>query len=249
MKRIIFLLICMMSALSASTIEAPVLSVNEANQTLTIKVKRVDVGVSGFLVHHITSKHSSILKSVEVISYDAKKKKAILKMHPFTTLHNDALPRGKWKPTVGDSVVLASRYSRGLLIAPSEELYHRIAKSVEIEWVHPDIFAALLSYRGHPTPLQEDFKAMSDATGVGLLFIYLKQRVYTVDIKTLKILSISDAPLKEGHIKLPFYSRVEKIDANWWGEGSSRLKDYASYYFGLLKKYNPQIEIRKKDDR
>lgn len=259
MKHIIFLLIFMISTLSASTINAPVLSINEVNQTLTIEVPKVDVGVSGFLVHHIAPGHSSILKNVNVISYDADTKIATLKMRPFSALKNNALPTGEWKPTVGDSVELAFGYSRALLIAPSEEIYHRITKSVRIQWIHPDLFATVLSYRGHPTPLKEDFEAMSDASSVGLLFIYLDKKVYTIDIKTFKILTISDAPLTQDSVKLPFYSRVKRIEANWWGEGSDELESYEPYYFELLKKYNSnnkallenskKFELGKKDDR
>jgi hypothetical protein len=109
--------------------------------------------------------------------------------------------------------------------------------------VHIDIFATIISYRGHPTPLKEDFNAMNLASSVGLLFIYLDKKLYTVDIKTFVILSISDAPLVQDTLQLPFYSRVEKIEANWWGEGSNELEVYEPYYFELLKEYNPQNKV------
>ena len=38
--------------------------------------------------------------------------------------------------------------------------------------------------------------------------------------------------------KTPFYTRVEKIDAAWWGAGSSRMDSYAPHYYELLVKYN-----------
>jgi len=89
----------------------------------------------------------------------------------------------KWQVQVGDSVELAFGYSRSLLIAPNEKIYYKIAKSVKTQWIHPDLFATILSFRGHPTPTKEDFEAMADASSVGLLFIYLNQKVYTLDIK------------------------------------------------------------------
>jgi len=251
MKYIIVLLL-MSYEVFAALIKAPIISVNEKNATATIKLKHIDVGVSGFIVHKITKKHSSILKNVQVVSYDKETKIATLKMTPFTALRNNSLPTGKWKVEVGDEAQLAFGYSRALLIAPSEEIYHRITKSVQIQWVSPDLFATVLSYRGHPTPLKEDFEAMSIASSVGLLFFYLDQKVYTVDIKSFKILSISDAPLKQDSVKLPFYSRVEKIDANWFGKGNEELKVYAPYYYKLLissNKKNKQLyEIIKNGD-
>jgi hypothetical protein len=36
----------------------------------------------------------------------------------------------------------------------------------------------------------------------------------------------------------PFYTRVEKIDANWWGAGSSEMETYAPHYYELLVEAN-----------
>ena len=293
MKYIVLLLLFTLH-LFAAMIKAPILSVDEKHMTATIKLDHIDVGVSGFIVHTLAPNHTSILKNAHVIKYDKESHIATLKMSEFTALRNNSLPSGKWKVSVGDEAQLAFGYSRALLIAPSEEIYHRITKSVQIQWVHVDLFATVLSYRGHPTPLKEDFEAMSRASSVGLLFFYLDQKVYTLDIKSFTILSISDAPLKEDFeamsiagsiglvffyldqkvytvdiksfkilsisaaplkqdsVKLPFYSRVEKIDANWFGKGNEELKAYAPYYYELLianNKKNKQLyEVIKNGD-
>lgn len=239
----LFLLLILALGVSASTIKTTLLSLDYKTQTATVKLDKVDVGVSGFLVHAIAENHTSILQHVHVIAYNKETKIATLKMEEFNSLQNNALPTGKWKAVVGDRVELAFGYSRSMLIAPSEEIYHRITKSVQTHWVHIDIFAMIISYRGHPTPLKEDFNAMNIASSVGLLFIYLDKKLYTVDIKTFVILSISDAPLVQDTLQLPFYSRAEKIEANWWGEGSSELEAYEPYYFGLLKEYNPLNKV------
>jgi hypothetical protein len=236
----IFLLLLMAFSLQASLIKAPLLSVDAKSQTATAKFEKIDVGVSGFIVHHISANHTSILKNVHVIAYDKASKIATLKMSPFNALKNNALPSGKWKPSVGDTVALAFGYTRSLLIAPSEEIYHRITTSVQTEWVHVDLFATVISYRGHPTPLKEDFEAMSIASSVGLLFIYLDKKLYTIDIKSFVILSISDAPLTQDSVQLPFYSRIKHIEANWFGAGSDEMKSYEPHYYELLVEYNPK---------
>ena len=237
MKYIVLLLLFTLH-LFAAMIKAPILSVDEKNMTATIELDHIDLGVSGFIVHSLAPNHTSILKNAHVIAYDKASHIATLKMSEFTALRNNSLPSGKWKVSVGDEAQLAFGYTRALLIAPSEEIYHRTTKSVQIQWVHADLFATVLSYRGHPTPLKEDFEAMSIASSVGLLFFYLDQRVYTLDIKSFTILSISDAPLKQDSVKLPFYSRIENIEANWWGEGSGELEEYAPHYYELLVRYN-----------
>ena len=238
----ILLVIFFTLSLSASLIKTEIISVDYENETATIKLQKGDVGVSGFLVHNIAPNHSSILKNVTVIAYDKETKIATLQMSDFNALVNNALPTGQWKAVPGDRVELAFGYSRSLLIAPSEEIYHQITKSVKTQWVHIDIFATILSYRGHPTPLKEDFYAMNIASSVGLLFIYLDQRLYTIDIKSFVILNINKAQLKQDSVKLPFYSRVEKIEANWWGEGSDELETYEPHYYELLVESNPKNE-------
>ena len=237
MKYIILLLLLGVE-IFASLIKTPIISLDIKSETATVKLQNIDVGISGFIVHKITPEHTSILKSVTVISFDKETNLAKLKISDFNGLKNNSLPSGKWEVEVGDEVELTFAYSRALLIAPSEEIYHRITKSIRVEWVHSDIFTTLLSYRGHPTPLKSDFEAMSDVSSIGLLFIYLDKRVYTVDIKSFKILSISDAPLVQDSVQLPFYSRIEEIEANWFGAGHNELEDYEMHYYELLSEQN-----------
>ncbi len=234
----IFLLTILAFELFGAVIKSPIVAVDNDNETAKIKIDKIDVGVSGFIVHQISPAHSAILKNAVVQSFDKATQTATIKMSPFHALQNDALPHGKWKVQVGDTVELAFGYSRSLLIAPNETIYYKIARSVKTQWIHPDLFATVLSFRGHPTPQKADFRAMANASSVGLLFIYLNQKVYTIDIKSFKILSISDAKLKQTKVHLPFYTRVKKIDADWWGAGSSRMDSYAPHYYELLVENN-----------
>jgi len=248
----IFLLLVMVFGLNAGSIKAPIVNIDEDQEIASIKVAKIDVGMSGFISHQISPNHSSILKNALVTSYNASTQVATLELSDYNGLINNALPLGQWKVEVGDTAIFAFGYNRGLLIAPSEEIYHQISKGVNIQWIHPDIFATVLSFRGHPTPLKEDFIAMSAASSVGLVFIYLDKKVYMLDINSFKILSISNAPLVQDTVKLPFYSRVEEIDAAWWGEGSNELEEYEPHYYELMvlsnKKNKALYEIIKNGD-
>ena len=234
----ILLLLLVIFELNAGVVKSPIVTLDSAGQTATIKIEKIDVGMSGFIVHEIVPEHTSILKSVLVVAYDKDTKIATLEMSEYTGLRNNALPTGNWSVKVGDTAVFAFGYSRSLLIAPSEEIYHQVSKSINTQWIHPDIFATVLSFRGHPTPLKEDFEAMSTSSSAGLVFIYLNQKLFMLDMKSFKILTINDAPLVQESVKLPFYTRVEEIDANWWGEGSGELESYEPHYYELLVQFN-----------
>ncbi len=231
----------------AGVIKTPILSVDHVNNVVTVKVNKVNVGVSGFLVHRLSQRTSTILKTLEVIDYNEKTGVATLRMKEFNTLNQNSLPTGNWSVEVGDIAILAYGYSRALLIAPNEEIYYRITKATSaVHWVHPDIFTAILSFNGHPTPLKQDFHDMSNATSVGLVFFYINQKLFTVDAQSMKVINISDAPLKQTEVKLPFYSRINEIDAAWFGDGSDELKEYEPHYCKLLIDNNPgNKEIQK----
>ena len=238
MIRFFVLMLFLYAASFAGVISQSLLSVEK--DSATIKVDNVDVGMSGFVVKHIDKEHSYILKSAVVSKFDKVNKIATLSLGEFKELNQDSLPSGKWDVQVGDEAILAFGYSRALLVAPNEEIYHRITKALPtLEWVHPDLFASILSLNGHPTPLKKDFNQMCEISAVGLLYFYIHENLFTVDCKSMSILQIADAPIKQESLQLPFYSRVSDINANWFGEGSSKLKVYDPYYYELLVQSNP----------
>ncbi len=239
MKYIVLILVFTLG-LMAGVVKSPLVSVDEENSIAAIKIDKIDVGMSGFIVHKIAQEHTVILKNIVVTHYDTDTKIATLEMSPYDALRNNALPSGRWSVQTGDMAVLAFGYTRGILIAPNDEVYYRITRSVKnLQWVHPDIFATILSFNGHPTPLREDFRKLSVATSVGLVFLFLDEKLFTIDSKSFKILNITDAKLKQESTQLPFFTRVEEIDANWWGEGSNELEAYEPLYYELLIEANP----------
>jgi len=249
MKKI-FIFLVLAIQLIAGMIKTPLVTLDNNNSIVTINADAIDVGMSGFIVQQVAQKHTTILKSAVVLSFDKKSKIATLKLSDYMECINRALPVGSWSVKVGDMAILGFGYRRALLIAPNEEIYYRISKNVKIQWVHPDIFASILSLNGHPTPLKEDFDDMIENSAIGIIFIYLEQKLYTIDAKSFVILHISDAPLEQKSVMLPFYSRVQDIEANWWGEGSNKLENYESYYYKLLEKYNPKNKnLKLKDNK
>ncbi|MCD6433100.1 MAG: plasminogen-binding N-terminal domain-containing protein, partial [Sulfurimonas sp.] len=198
----IFILLMVIVELFGGVVKSPVVSVNADESLATIQIAKIDVGMSGFIVHNIAKNHNTILKNVVVKSYDEQSQIATLELSEYDALRQNALPSGNWHVEVGDMVVLAFGYTRGILIAPSEDIYYRITRATKhLQWIHPDIFATVLSFTGHPTPLREDFKKLVISTSVGLLYIYIEKKLYTVDSQSFKILNISEAPLIQKEVK------------------------------------------------
>lgn len=235
----VLVLVLFVLELFSSVLESKILSVDNEKNIATIKIEKTEIGMSGYIVHKFTNTNSSILRNIVVKSFDKESKIAVLKMSKFDDLKHNALPIGLWKVKVGDTAVLAFAYSRAVLIAPNADVYHTLTRGTSsIQWIHPDIFATTLSSNGHPTPLKEDFDEMSVSSTVGLYFFYIQNKLFTVDARSFKILNISDTKIEQKNTILPFYSRVDKIDAAWWGEGSNYLENYEPYYYELLLTYN-----------
>ncbi len=240
-KRYILLLILISSIGFANAIVTSILTVH--GNKATVKVSNINIGISGFIVKDLKGGHSYIINSAVVVGYNKTSHIAILKLGKFHELKQLYLPTLKLRASAGDKAVLAFGYDRALLIAPNKQTYFKITHALpSLEWVHPDIFAMLLSENGHPRPLKSDFTQMCHISSVGLLYIYLKQKLITIDCLSMKVLQISPAPLKSRPAQLPFYNRVGKIQSNWFGAGSHRLRVYAPYYLKLLQKYNKNNE-------
>lgn len=198
-------------------------------------------GVSGYIIHHIDSNHQVVVANIVVDSYDKEQQNAKAIVEEFQELEQDALPATTYSVQVGDEVVIAPEYSRALLIAPSESLYYHLTKAINnLEWIHPDKFATFLSYRGHPSPQIEDFQEFCNTASVGLLYIYAKDELYTLDCKSFTILQSTPALFSRESDQTPFYSRIETIDKSWWGitlfdNGNEDIEEYDRYYLQLLK--------------
>ncbi len=235
MKFILFLFLPFY--LFASSIETPIIRMEKGRGI--VHISAIDVGVSGFIVRKFTKNHSAIIANAVVSSFDKKLQQATLSFSEYDGLKQNSLPKGEWSPREGDMAILAFSYERAMLIAPSDDIYHNITSRIKtIDWINPDGFAAFLSYRGHPTPLVTDFKGFCGVASLGLIYLHTNDTLFTLDCKSFTLLQITPAPMKVEDVKLPFYSMIENIQANWFGEGSSELKSYEPYYLELIIKNN-----------
>lgn len=227
--RILFLSLFCIGMLHASSISAPLLDITA--QGGTIQAAGAKVGMSGFIVRHFDDKHSSIIANARVSAINSDTNRAQIDISAFDGLHQNSLPSGNWQPKANDEVVISYDYDRALFLAPDDETYAAMTKSLpNIEWVHPDIYATYLSHEGHPTPLVEDFHRFCTANSVGLLYVQSANTLFTLDCKNFALLQTAPMVIQKNESMTPFYTRVTTIRANWFGAGSSRLTSYEPYY-------------------
>ncbi len=227
--------------LYAAELHLPVQSVSDDSKSATVEVKQIAKGVHGFVVRHFTNNHSVIVADVSVSKFDAATSTATLALSKYEGLKQNSLPDGNWQVQVGDEVILAFGYSRALLLAPNDDVYHIITKNVHgVEWIHPDNFATYLSYQAHPTPFKEDISGYCTIAEIGLLYTYVNNALFTLDCQTMSLIQLTPVKLEEKSLKLPFYSRVEEIVTSWWvwGAASRPLEEYDPHYLELIVKYN-----------
>ncbi len=203
------------------------------DDTLFIERSEAAVGTSGIVLHKINESYETILARVEVMANEANVTK--LKVVAFEDLFQEALPKLKMKPSVGDRVRLEWMHDRVLLIAPSQESYQIVSSAQrDKSFVNSDLFAVKLSREGHPSPLKEDFQNFCADYNIGVVQLIIGKKLYKVDCYSFKVLERIDVDFPDTETKVPFYSRVKEINADWWGEGSDEITDYPAYYKKLL---------------
>jgi len=228
-------------ALISEPVHSKISSISEEGIISIKPLKEAQVGMYGVIVQHFNDKRSTALSWVEVTKI--LDNRIDLKSIPIHALEQSALPTGTWSPKIGDEVILGYNYHRSLLISPNASVYKKVTGQYKKRhWVHPDIFTTVLSSNGHPTPLKEDFRHTCRTNNIGLVSFVLDESLITIDCQSFKIMKNKGTSIETGEVQLPFYSRVEKIEANWFGEGSGELREYTPYYIGLLAKNNPDNE-------
>lgn len=233
MMRIWLLTLIAYSVLNASSITTPLLEIE--GDRASIVAENLREGMSGFIVRKFDADHSTIIANARVEKTNAANGRAILKISEYTGLHQNALPSGNWKPKPSDTAVLAYDYERALLIAPNDDTYNAITKSIAgLEWVHPDNYATFLSFEGHQTPLVDDFQSYCTANSIGLLYIQSANQLFTLDCKSFTLLQTTQFDKVSEKAQTPFFTRISKIRGAWWGKGSSSLSSYEPYYLEII---------------
>lgn len=189
---------------------------NVSEDTATILVGNLRIGQSAIIQHNYENKKSLLVANAYVTSSDSSS--STLKLVPFLDLKQNAIPTSNRKAQNGDIAILNYLYDTSLIIAPSQDAFTATrAKYRDNNFLHSDLFGAKLKYKGEPLPSKQTIQDYAIAQNIGTIFFIIKNNVYIIDTKTFALLekdTISYNFVEDA--KMPFYTRVEKIEKNFF---------------------------------
>lgn len=232
MRIFFFLLFCAFAGAFENKISLPILEVSE--QTITTPAMNLRRGESGFVLHQLDSAHAMILARAVVVAIDDNR--ARLALQPLELFDNPSMPTPLLTPEVGDQVILRVFYNRAFAIAPNQQVYRAVtAQYPNIEWLHPDLFAAFLANQGRAAPTMEHFREICNAYATGVVYLVRENVGELRDCQTFAILHSDSLPSSEEQIK-PFFSRLGNMERSWLGflRRDPKITNYYHYYDSLV---------------
>ncbi len=236
--RIFLFFCCILGALAhafENKISLPILEVHE--QTITTPAMNLRRGESGFVLHQLDSTHTMMLARAVVVRVEDSR--ATLALRPLELFENRAMPLPLLAPQVGDQVVLRAFYNRAFIIAPNQQVYRAIAAQYpNIEWLHPDLFAAFLANQGRAAPTMEHFHEICNAYATDIVYLVRENSGELRDCRTFALLRRDTIASNEEQIK-PFFSRLGNMERSWIGflRRDPQVIDYYRYYDDLIHEF------------
>lgn len=237
--KIIFSIFILVQALLGTTVEQIHTKItNVEKKTATISQGNLKVGQSGIIIDDSQQSHSIIALAVVQSSSSGSSKIQIL---PNKLIEQDAIPTSKINPSVGHTVILNHLYNTALVIAPNIETKNAVQDLYKGKvFISEDFFAAFLKLEQAPVPEKKLFQEFCLKNQIGLIYFAVEGKIYTIDTVSFKIIDENIYTIKNKSEKLPFFTRIEKIELGLFDYGEESIRNYNKYYLKLLGK---------KDDR
>ena len=206
---------------------------NVTDESATINIGNLRVGQSAIIQHNYENSKSLIVANAYVT--ESNDTSSTLSLVPFLDLKQNALPTSNRKPVDGDTAIVNYLYDSSLIIAPSQDAFTAARiKFKDNNFLHSDIFGAKLKIEHEPLPSKKTIQDFAISQNIGTIFFVIKSKVYIVDTKTFALLetdTISYNFVEDE--KMPFYTRVEKIEANAF-DSILDFKGWLSYIDSFL---------------
>ncbi len=206
------------------------------------------VGEFGFVVTKLSD--YEIVNS-EVVIIAVENGVATAKFKAFESMKQSHLPTPRMVAKKGDLVYFRQFNNQAFLIAPNDELYEQIkATNTDINFISSDL---LVTFLNGFDPKIANLRKACNVYSVGVIYIVTTNTLNILNCESFEILEKRELDTS-GITKtsMPFFSRVEGIDAGTLGKlfSGSQSKNYFAYYDALVKKEKrKEVRIEKKEGK
>jgi hypothetical protein len=226
MKKLLFMVLgtfVLMATELPQSIKTTVKSINSKKEvTLATSIPK---GRSGIVIHSYGNGLFAITHTA--ISLGGNR----ASIGKYNMLKHENLPTIKTPIKAGDQVIFGNLYNNVLLIAPDEQSYSNITKSIKRVWIHPDMFATYLISNDEDEITLKNLKRFAIDTQVGLVAILAKNELRILDPISGKYIAKISQSYISPKPQSPFYARVEQVSVNIFSEDDK--KEFLPYYKGI----------------
>jgi len=203
-------------------------TIKSINSNQVILANSIPKGRSGIVIHSYGNGLFAITHTA--ISQGANR----ATIGSYNMLKHKNLPTIKTDVKEGDQVIFGNLYDNILLIAPNEQSYSSITKSIKKVWIHPDLYASFLIINDEDKISKKNLKKFAIETQVGLVAIVAKDGLRIFDpISGNYLRKISINTPTNSKAQSPFYARFEQISTDIFSENDK--KEFPPYYKGIEK--------------
>jgi hypothetical protein len=225
MKKLLSFLLTTLS-LMAIELPTPVGTTIKTNHRGAVQLtQNVQKGMSGIVVHRYGNGLSAITNTI--IAHGGNR----ATLAPYSLLSHERLPTIKTEAKEGDKAIFGNLYNNVMLIAPNEQSYSQITKSIKRSWIHPDIYASYLINHNATEISLDNIRDFAIKNQVGLVLIATQNSLLILDPISKAYLSKLPLNLSNKKAQSPFYARFEQIDSGAFS--MSDVVPFAEYYQGI----------------
>ncbi|MCK5854487.1 MAG: plasminogen-binding N-terminal domain-containing protein [Sulfurovaceae bacterium] len=225
MKKFLFLLLVNYT-LFADALPTPInTTITSINDNMVKIATSIPQGTSGIVIHNYGNKLSAI---THILVSKGGQQATI---HPYIGLGHENLPSIKSNVEKGDKVIFGNFYNNVLLIAPNEKTYSKTIKTLQRNFIHPDIYAMDLIINNEKEISFTNLKDFAHKNQVGLILITTKENIMVFDPLSSEYLTKLPLTINSTGSISPFYARFGQISNSIFGTKSQKI--FSEYYQGI----------------
>jgi len=220
---------------------------NSTKNSATIDGIKIQLGVSGIVIHHYNNDNNIILNNAIVTK--SNDNSSVITFNNNVILKQDAIPTTKLMPQDGDIFIANYLYNSSLLIVPNLKAKQIIQDIYPKQnFINEDFFATILKMDKTPIPTKKEIQKFCLENQIGTIFFVIENKLYIVDAISFKIVYTQKLQYIDNSTSVPFFTKIKDIKKGFWDIfNKNKIDDYNSYYRTLIfdNKNNTQKSILK----